>query len=432
VSASWLTLEKVKRAAARAGGIRVVSGAGGLLNLLAPGEVRAAVKDGQFAARLVFSDPWAAARFLVEVEKEDAADPAIWKVGQALAAVARGGAREYAASLQAWMQKTIRFQKEEGEVFQSGRYTLETGVGDCDCHAKLVRSLLRVGGVTGRFGFLHDGDAPRHVWCEAEVNGSWVPLETTFAAKFGEPPLDAAKRLGIKTRPDLKGSRVVTMGGVAPSGETEEGVDVSSFSGAVDWSALAKSAGFAIIRSGDGLGKDSRFAANWQGAGGAGLVRGAYQFFRASKDPIAQADLMISQVGSLGLLDLPPAIDVETADGVGGATVVQAVAAWAARVKAQLGVTPLLYTAPGFWDGLPPSGVDGSLPLWVAHWNVKAPTLPRGWTSWDFWQYRANQVGFPGVGPGGDVDMNVFNGSALDLKAYAAKKASPPLAAGAC
>ncbi len=216
------------------------------------------------------------------------------------------------------------------------------------------------------------------------------------------------------------------MSGVAPTGETALGVDLASFAGVVDWSKLASSVAFAIIRVGDGLGTDARFAQNWAGAKAAGVMRGAYQFFRASRDPIAQADLLSNAVGSLGLMDLPPACDLELNDGVSLAAIPALVQKWADRVKSNLGVTPLLYTMPGFYDSLPPSPLDGSLPLWVANWQVAAPKLPRGWTSWDFWQYKANQA----IEGAGSVDLNVFNGSALALKWYAAKKVSAPVVGG--
>src|SRR4051794_32355928 len=77
------------------------------------------------------------------------------------------------------------------------------------------------------------------------------------------------------------------------SGPVTKGIDVSSWQGTINWTKVkASGVHFAIARTGDGLGKDSHFHANWSGMKSAGLVRGVYQFFRPGKDPIQQADLM--------------------------------------------------------------------------------------------------------------------------------------------
>ena len=67
---------------------------------------------------------------------------------------------------------------------------------------------------------------------------------------------------------------------------------------------------------------------------------------------------------------------------------------------------------PGLWSGLGTSGFGG-YPLWVAEYGVAEPTLPSGWTFWDFWQHSENgQV--PGIQ--GDVDLNVFSGALSALQ----------------
>ena len=71
-----------------------------------------------------------------------------------------------------------------------------------------------------------------------------------------------------------------------------EGIDVSAYQGAIDWRAVARAGKkFAFIRVSDGAAyTDPRFASNWAGARAAGLTRGAYQFFRPTESPLAQAD----------------------------------------------------------------------------------------------------------------------------------------------
>ena len=76
----------------------------------------------------------------------------------------------------------------------------------------------------------------------------------------------------------------------------------------------------------DGTGfEDPKFAANWSGTKANGILRGAYQFFRPGQDAIAQADLLLSKMGTLEADDLPPVLDVEAADGLGPAAVASGV-----------------------------------------------------------------------------------------------------------
>src|SRR5262245_53102110 len=103
---------------------------------------------------------------------------------------------------------------------------------------------------------------------------------------------------------------------VCADGPTVAGIDVSYYQKDIDWTKV-KAAGvdFAFIRVSDGLNFiDSKFSSNWPSARSAGIVRGAYQFFRPGLDPVAQANLLIERMGPLEADDLPPVIDVETND----------------------------------------------------------------------------------------------------------------------
>src|SRR5579864_8091651 len=77
-----------------------------------------------------------------------------------------------------------------------------------------------------------------------------------------------------------------------PGTSVVRGVDVSTYQGAIDWTQVkAAKMDFAFARISDGTTHpDAQFAANWQGMKAAGVVRGSYQYFRASEDPTAQAN----------------------------------------------------------------------------------------------------------------------------------------------
>src|SRR5205085_9358471 len=101
-----------------------------------------------------------------------------------------------------------------------------------------------------------------------------------------------------------------------------QGMDVSSYETSIDW-PMAKASGidYAFIRATDGSSfRDPKFAEYWAGAKAAGVLRGAYQFFRPAEDPIVQADLLLS-LAPPEPGDLPPVIDVETTGGLAQADV---------------------------------------------------------------------------------------------------------------
>jgi lysozyme len=104
-------------------------------------------------------------------------------------------------------------------------------------------------------------------------------------------------------------------------GPTLEGIDVSYYQGTVNWTSVkASGKSFAFARVSDGLSyPDTKFATNWPAMKSAGIVRGAYQYFRPSADANAQAQLMLDKIkaaGGLQLGDLPPVLDLETDSGL--------------------------------------------------------------------------------------------------------------------
>lgn len=197
---------------------------------------------------------------------------------------------------------------------------------------------------------------------------------------------------------------------------TVKGIDVSVYQGTVNWTQV-KGAGvqFAFVRVSDGKNSlDTQFAANWKNTKTAGVVRGTYQFFRPSQDPIVQADLLLSQLSKNGGLqpgDLPPVLDLESTDSQPAATVVARAKQWLAHVEAALGVRPIVYTA-AFMSSTIGNNFSGYT-LWVANYGVTCPTMPSGWSKWAFWQ-SSDSGSVAGIS--GGVDTDVFDGSLADLK----------------
>jgi lysozyme len=212
-------------------------------------------------------------------------------------------------------------------------------------------------------------------------------------------------------------------------GTTTRGIDVSAWQATIDWNRVAASGvEFAFIRVSDGTHSiDSRFSQNWSGAHSAGVLRGAYQFFRAGQDVSAQANIMINALRADGG-ELAPVIDVE-ADSIQGrssAQVVAEVEQWIQLVGAATGTTPIIYT--GTYVTGSSSPMYASSPLWEAAYfldytSSHCPRINDNWDAWTFWQY-SDRGHVPGIS--GNVDMDVFNGTTEQLVAFAGGHAPMP------
>src|ERR1700730_17095158 len=86
---------------------------------------------------------------------------------------------------------------------------------------------------------------------------------------------------------------------VCAKGTVVKGVDVSHYDGTIDWVA-AHGAGidFAFMKATESTGFPApTFPANWKNAIAAGVIPGAYHFFRGNVDPTAQADFFVQTAG---------------------------------------------------------------------------------------------------------------------------------------
>ena len=244
-----------------------------------------------------------------------------------------------------------------------------------------------------------------------------VFLSAALLAGCGSPGLEVDGDAIVEDSDELR---------VCAAGPTVEGIDVSYYQNTVDW-PLVRGSGrrFAFARISDGARfSDPVFARNWAGIKSAGLIRGAYQFFRPGQDAAAQADVVVRAVGRLGAGDLPVVLDLEESDGESSATVMSRALTWIDRVTAGTGKKPILYTSLGFLDAIRGTAPLNGLTLWVANYGRVCPYLPAGFANWQFWQY-SDKGSVRGVT--GNVDVNVFNGTFAQLEALANGGASPAI-----
>ncbi|MBM4376189.1 MAG: hypothetical protein FJ095_13990 [Deltaproteobacteria bacterium] len=202
-------------------------------------------------------------------------------------------------------------------------------------------------------------------------------------------------------------------------GPTVPGIDVSYYQGKPNWQAVAASGQrFAITRIGDGTFMDPEFDSNYEQIRELGMVRGAYQFFRSGKDPIALAELALGKLGELGPGDLSPVLDVEDADDAPPEEMTEKVLAWVKHVEAATGRKPIIYTGYYFWKDYVKTTALAEYPLWHAQYTAaECPNIPDAWKNWAIWQYSSTGS-VPGIS--GNVDMNRLNGGELKLQDLAA------------
>ena len=211
---------------------------------------------------------------------------------------------------------------------------------------------------------------------------------------------------------------------------TVPGIDVSYWNAKVDWSKVsAEGQRFVFVKASEGERyMDPTFKDNWAGTKAAGLLRGAYHFFRSNADPGRQADFFINALKATGDLgDLPPAIDLETNDGQPNQRVITRAKAWMDRVQSAFNKKPIIYSGQYFLQdhfsepgGGPPVWVK-DYSLWVAQYPSRytpgmKPGLPFGWTQWSFWQY-SDKGRLNGIVD--KVDLDLFNGTLEELKKFA-------------
>lgn len=194
------------------------------------------------------------------------------------------------------------------------------------------------------------------------------------------------------------------------------GIDVSRYQETIAWDLVKEMKvkeiqfGFCFIKATEGIGRvDPQYHRNWKKSKQAGIVRGAYHFFIASKDGKMQAQNFIEEV-ELEKGDLPPVLDVEQLNGSSATVLKKEVKKWLQTVEEHYGIRPVIYSNVDFYKNYLGSGFD-DYPFWAAHYYQK--DQPRISRDWSFWQHseegRVNGIV-------SKVDFNVFNGDSADFK----------------
>lgn len=195
------------------------------------------------------------------------------------------------------------------------------------------------------------------------------------------------------------------------------GLDVYHGDGVIDWRQVqASGIEFAYVKTGEHETPDALFPRNWETLGEIGLTRGAYFYFHPNIDAEAQAEWFLS-VCEPDARALPPAIDLETVDGLRGPTTAEDALKWLTVVEGAWGRECVVYVSPGFYEQYLTSGAAelGKRHLWVAHYGVPKPRVPAAWSAWLLWQHSetGSVPGCPGA-----VDLDVACGTHAQFLAH--------------
>jgi lysozyme len=201
-----------------------------------------------------------------------------------------------------------------------------------------------------------------------------------------------------------------------PVSYTIHGLDVSKYQDLIDWGLVRDmkvgdvQMSFAFIKATEGLdNQDAYFRRNWKKVKDAGLARGAYHYFLATKSGKAQAQNFIDAV-DLQPGDLPPVLDIEQAYGASPEKLRERAKEWLQTVEDFYHVIPIVYTNVDFYRQYLRDDFDG-YPLWVAHYLQKE--RPSIYRTWSFWQHsesgRINGILTR-------VDFDVFNGDSAEFR----------------
>ncbi|ARE39947.1 Lyzozyme M1 (1,4-beta-N-acetylmuramidase) [Rhodovulum sp. P5] len=209
--------------------------------------------------------------------------------------------------------------------------------------------------------------------------------------------------------------------GQVPWAYPVHGIDVSRWQRDIDWRrARASGVSFAFIKATEGVEElDPMFRAHWDGAGRAGVPRGAYHYFYFCAPADKQARWFIRNVPR-SATSLPHVLDMEwnphsptCRKRPDGATVRAEAKRFLDILEQHYGRRPILYTTVDFARDTGIERLPGT-----EFWLRSVAGHPRETypgARWTFWQYTGTGKV---TGVDGPVDINVFRGSAADWQVW--------------
>lgn len=187
------------------------------------------------------------------------------------------------------------------------------------------------------------------------------------------------------------------------------GIDVSHYQGDINWEEVKKmnikgdSISFVFIKATEGNNYiDKSFEKNWKEAQSAGLMCGAYHYFKPDIDGKEQAKHFINQV-KMTKGNLPPVLDIEEIGEKKWKEVKKELKIWLDLIEKEYNIQPIIYSNRIFLEDNLGEEFKKYI-VWVAQYkNLNPPEI--SFKNWTFWQHSSegnvNGINFP-------VDLNVF------------------------
>lgn len=192
------------------------------------------------------------------------------------------------------------------------------------------------------------------------------------------------------------------------------GFDVSHYQGQIDWTKAKFVENtfllqFVFIRATAGKDMtDACFSYNWKESKKAGMMRGAYHYYRPDENSLEQAEHFIKTV-KLSSGDLPPVLDIEKIpENQSVDSLKKGLQRFLDRVEKHYKVKPIIYTGEKYYDAFLKQDFKG-YKFWIANYNFFVEELKDDWMMWQFTESASVE------GISGSVDVNIFNGTPREL-----------------
>lgn len=252
---------------------------------------------------------------------------------------------------------------------------------------------------------------------------------------YGENSREANRHLHLLQLSTFKRAQLAASVLVNPDRTRVWGIDISHWDGNVDL-VVSKSLGasFVFIKGLDGTVRTRFFVENRARAVEAGLLQAPYAWLYrdANVRCVSQAQAAHSLLEQYPA-DLPLMLDFEWTryGGVYSNPTYSDLDKWVTEFLRLGNRKPVLYSAAGYMNPL------GAMPTTLrqkfsgfcfANYGVLSPTLPSGFTDWDFWQFSATgDASYWAPNDSGklELDLDYWSGDLAELYAFAGETVPP-------
>ncbi len=202
----------------------------------------------------------------------------------------------------------------------------------------------------------------------------------------------------------------VTLDDINPA-ENVWGIDVSHHQNDINWTELgSQKPNFMFIKASEGVTcQDSKYIQNYTEAKKLGILVGSYHYFSYKSSGKEQANNFLAFAQHKDS-DLLPVLDAEFSKKMPKKDwVINELANFVNTIYEKLGHYPIVYCDYRFYNLYLKEKLSDKCKLWIVNYREK-PTA-----DWAFWQ-KTDRLKLAGIN--GFVDLNMFNGTTLNLAGY--------------